>query len=171
MTQPTLASVSDLAALVDHLDGSADQARASVVLKQASGLVRQAAGQPDDPDSTDAWVDGDGNAKPVPVVAWTITLEAAKRGWNNPSGLGSFTIDDYTERPGDAAIAGLELTEAELAALAKLRPSGSTGFGGISVMSTTRDVADPLLDTTWVRVLGEPDDELFPLYPAEGPIR
>lgn len=161
---PALAPVSDLANLVEDFDEAADTARAGLKLRQASALVREAAAQTwmtaDDPPVLDV----------VPEVAWTITLEAAKRGFDNPRGSQSFTIDDFTDRLGDAAVTGVYLTEQETALLGKLRASGTNDFGGLQTFSTTRDIDDALLDTTWVRVAGEPDDQLFPLYPAEGPV-
>lgn len=164
MTLPALAPVSDLANLIEDFDADVDRGRAALRLRQASSLVRLAAGQ-------DFMTDDDPPVlATVPEPAWTITLEAAKRAMENPKGLNSFTIDDYTERPGDAAIAGVYLTEGELAILGLLKPAGATSFGGIGTLTTTRDDLDPLLDTTWARVSGQPDDQLFPLYPADGPL-
>lgn len=157
-----LASVSDLAALVDDLDlaTTADVTRATVRLRQASALVRDAAGQ--------TWLTEDDPPvlALIPEIAWTITLEAAKRGWDNPSAAGSTTIDDFTERD----IGTVMLTEDEVARLGRLRPVNASGLGGLGVISTTRDDFDPFLNTTWIRVEGQDESQQFPLYPSEGPI-
>lgn len=55
----------------------------------------------------------------VPAVYKAVALSAAARAYDNPTGLRSESIDDYsaTRAGSDADLAGLTLTDAELAAL------------------------------------------------------
>jgi hypothetical protein len=154
---PPLASQSDLAALVEDLDSSSDSPRAGVLLRMASALVRQAAGRTFVVEASDPPV----LIADVPEVAWSITLAAAQRAWENPQGTSSTTIsiDDFsqTDRLSDAAVAGVELTD-----LGLLKPTTAGGVGGLGVLSTTRcEPGEFPLDTLWLETTAGGTD-----YPA-----
>lgn len=61
----------------------------------------------------------------VPAVVKAVALSVAARAYDNPTGLRSESIDDYsvTRAGSDADLAGLTLTDAERAALARLAPA------------------------------------------------
>jgi hypothetical protein len=100
----------------------AEDARALLLLRAASGLVRDAAGQ--------TW---DGSGDVVPDTAWSVTLACAARAWENPTAK-----TDQAEGPfrdgWDSGAAGLVLLEHETATLGRLRD----GAGPLSVLSFTR---------------------------------
>lgn len=125
---PPLASVSDLAAWVGE-DISKTDPRAGAVLRAASALVRDAAGQ--------TWLDESGDLldeELIPESAVMITVQAAARSWANPDGYASERLGDYSyQRSGDAE-SGVYLTATERSTLAGLRPSPRR----IGTIATTR---------------------------------
>lgn len=115
MTLAALASTSDLGALLGASIDDSD-ARAVLVLRMASGQVRDAAGL--------TWETGG-----VPEVAWTVTLAAAARGYSNPTGA-----DDLKTGPFAASFsAGVLLTDEERERVAALNPSTPPGLSSVRV--------------------------------------
>lgn len=70
----------------------------------------------------------------VPPVAKAVALSVAGRAYDNPTGLRSESIDDYsaTRAGSDADLAGLTLTEAEVRALSRLADGAYTTSMGRS---------------------------------------
>lgn len=129
MALPPLALVRDLEMRLGLAVGSligAELVRAEAVLADTSALVRSAAGK--------TWVDVQGVLAGVPDVAITVTLAAARRAWENPSGLASESIGAYSYTRGGDASGGVYLTEDERR---DLRSSASRS--GLRTMRTTRD--------------------------------
>lgn len=122
--------------------GSPDGNRAAGALADASALVRAEAGR--------SWTDGDGRLAEVPDEIATVVLKAARREWDNPRGLSSETIADYTWR-GDTSV---YLTDQEIAICRRYRSSGG-GTGGLWSLGMTRGADGP--DTVYVPVEGGGD--------------
>ena len=102
-----------------------DERRAQMCLRLASALVRAEVGR--------SWEPGT-----VPEAAVMVTLYSASRVYENREALSRESIDDYS---GDRVVAeaGAYLTASEKNMLAPLRAARQ--FGGLGVVSTTRDEA------------------------------
>lgn len=132
---PPLATPADLD---KWLGATVDEARATLILDQASGVVRQAASQ--------TWVTTDDPpelATNVPAVAVTITLTVAARMLANPVGATSQTAGPFS-----MGMAAQFLTEDERETLGSFRRNG-----GLWTVSTTRgrlETADVRDDVVFV---------------------
>lgn len=128
---PSLATSNDLG---DWLGATIEQSdvRAGAVLAAASSLVRA--------EAQTTWIDATtGALGEVPDVIVTVVVQAAARGYRNPDGLQSETIDDYTRRLSPAASAGVYLTDDERAIARRFRPNRTSGLWSLS---TTREAVD-----------------------------
>lgn len=155
---PPLASLGELARRVgrpDLVEGTTDGDRAAEALADASALVRAETGRPT------GWTDEAGWLTAVPDELRTVVLKAARREWDNPRGLTSETIADYTWR-GESTV---YLTEAEQVICRRYRPEGR-GTGGLWTLGMTRGAEGP--DTVYVPVAGG-GDPLPYLHPDDVP--
>ena len=127
-------------------DTEDDFRRAETLLSDASALVIDVAG-------TDWTVTAETTPfavtlGTVPVTVVAVVCEAARRAFDNPTGLQSETIGDYTWRGTGAVSAGVYLTPTERRTV--LRAVGRLGVGSMT-MTTYLPVpmADPLLGSYW----------------------
>lgn len=133
-TLPPLASVENLADWIGEAieDGSADAKRAEGVLRVASRLARR--------EANTSWVDGSNVLlESLPGEVTDIVCQAAARSYLNPEHLEQRRIDD-AYAAGKVKEAGVYLTDSEKAVL---REYASSAFGGLGVISTTRDDYPP----------------------------
>lgn len=142
MPLPLLATAEALAGWlgVEFDDDEAEQAE--VVLAHASAAVRNEAGV--------NWVDADGELTELPVGIAELVVRVAARWRDNPTGLRSESTG-----PLRAEFDGLELTEAERAAIARAMRKPTSG---LFVIETTR--SDPETATVFLDV--EPAGEKMP---------
>lgn len=156
---PPLASLPEFSRRVGQVleQGTPDGNRAAGALADASALVRAEAGR--------TWIDATtGDVDLVPAEIETVVLKAARREWENPRGLGSETIADYTWRL-DAGQTSVYLTEQEQAICRRYRSTGGS-TGGLWSLGMTRGAEGP--DTIYVPVAGGGD--LLPfLHPDDVP--
>lgn len=125
----SLASLDDLAELVDGGIPTANQLRAGRNLLHASVVVRHAAGAPG------GWAEDDGDpdfpvAVDVPDALVMITLEAARRRYDNPKGRGSEQLGDYAYTV--AGGGGVYLTDEERNIAAGYNPAGTASNNTIT---------------------------------------
>ncbi|HVM07199.1 MAG TPA: hypothetical protein VM345_01950 [Acidimicrobiales bacterium] len=127
---PALASVEDFTARLGRdLADTTEAARVQALLEDASVLVRQAAGL--------TWVDENGDlVEDVPDVAVMVTLAAARRAFDNPSGVAAKSVDDVSITFSRGS--GLYLLDEEKTLLAGL----GGGRSGLWTISTTRGDGD-----------------------------
>jgi hypothetical protein len=142
MSLPALASPSDLAAFL-NLTIEDDDARAELVLRLASGLVRQAAGQ--------TWVDGGGDLADVPEVAFAVCLQSAARAWVNPTAASQTSTGPFQS----SHSSGVMLTDDEREQLA---PLSGESIGGLSSITMRAGVDPSRIVYGWTGTeLGEDD--------------
>ena len=110
-----------------------DLQRAQDYLRTASTLVRSRAGE--------TWVDAEGNLEAVPDGISQVVVMVAARLWRNPTSDRAGATGPFSTTFG----AGFELTEAEAAMVDDAM--GSTSFGGIGTLSTTRGATETGLVT------------------------
>lgn len=147
---PALARIEDLAVRLGVAGDEIDDARAQAALDDASTLVRAEVNK--------TWV-VDILADPVvllpeaeiPDIVGFVVLAAAKRGYENPSGITQKTAGDvsmtFAARPQSAVY----LTDDERALLnSAVFPSTS----GLHTVATYR--GDLACDTVWIPVVGAP---------------
>ena len=120
MTVPALASPSDLAAFLKVAIDD-DDASAELVLRLASAQVRQAANL--------TWLDDEGDLADVPEVAFTVCLQAAARGWLNPSGATQSSTGPFQA----SFESGVILTSEEREQIAALNPSAVAGLSHVTM--------------------------------------
>lgn len=148
MVTPTpLATVDDLSEwLGEPIAEDEDQKRAEWVLRLASALVREEAGQ--------AWDAADAE---VPEKVRVVTLQAASRAWTNPESWGNEGVDDWRGGGRPISELGLYLTATEKRMLSEFAPRKPSGIG---VLATTRQPA-PRAGSGWVPTEDGPP---FPWY-------
>lgn len=149
MALPPLAATSDLEARLGVTLTGTDVARAEAALTDASALVRSAAGVTWSADGTT--LDAD-----LPDVVIAVTLTAARRAYENPSGLvsESFGSYSYTRNQGERRI-GMYLTDEERKAVR--RAAGQRTFDSLELVRTSG------AGTLWVST----QDALADLVPFE----
>lgn len=128
MALTPLASVEDLSDwLGEPITEALDVKRAGSVLAAASALVRSFVGK--------TWMVLEDLDPALPDEVAIVTTQVAARGYSNPEGWASESIDDW--RGGGRKIdeAGLFLTASERSTLGAHKPSRVSGIG---VMATTR---------------------------------
>lgn len=125
-----LAQLADLQALIPGWIDAEDEARALALLDHASSLVRAHCGK------TFTTTDGSALAADLPAAVVTITLQCARRAFQNPDGVIATTVAGYSERVAEQAAEGLYLSEAERKILD--RAIRGTSSGGLWVQPTTR---------------------------------
>ena len=162
MASPALAEVSDLAARLGVATGDLDTPRAQANLSDASTLVRQVTG-------LTYVVDVDADPLVLDTAAVTdvvemVVLAAAKRAYENPTGVTQKSTGDVSMSFSARAESAVYLTDGELRML-----RASVGRSGLSTISTTR--GDTSVETGYVPIVGttaefpwyDPYDEL--IYP------
>jgi hypothetical protein len=128
------------------LDGTVDEDRAEAVIAAVSSLIRSESGL--------TWED---TAVPADIAA--VAAQVALRVYRNPTGVASETIDGYSARYTDGALAGLYLTPGELRIVRRYRANQR----GLWTLGTTR--GDTLGDTVYVPVEGTTTK--FPWYAGD----
>lgn len=146
---PSLATLDELEVRIGRQD---DAARAEAVLRDASNLARDEAKK--------NWVDDAGAISGVPDVVVTLVLTVARRALENPAGLTSETVGDYTWRR-EGIEPGVYLTEREIRILRRI-----AGKSGLWTQATTR-IAEDECGTGFVE--DQFGCELFPYYALECP--
>lgn len=128
---PALATAEDFAARLGRSLTVDEAVQVAAYLVDASTLVRRAAGV--------SWVDDEeALVDDIPDDAVVITLNAARRAFDNPQGVAQKSVDDVSVSYSRAVSGGIYLTAEEKAIL-----SGLTGGGqGLWTMSTTRGDTD-----------------------------
>jgi hypothetical protein len=120
MSLPALASPSDLAAFLNVAIDD-DDARAALLLRLASSLVRQAAGE--------AWVDSEGDLDNPPDVAVTVCLQSAARAWTNPTAASQSSTGPFQQ----SYESGIILTPEERELVASLSTSAVSGISSLTL--------------------------------------
>jgi hypothetical protein len=127
-------------------DTDEDFRRAETLLYDASALVIEVAGT----DWTVTAVEAPHAVTlgTVPATVIPVVCEAARRAYDNPTGLQSETIGDYTWRGSTGVSAGVYLTAAERRIV--LRAVGKVGVGSATLTSALPAPAtDPLIGSYW----------------------
>lgn len=118
---PALASVAMVAARIGEPIETVDDVKlAESALEYASNLIRFYADQP-------GWT-----AQTAPAVAVSICVEAAHRGYLNPSGFDMERGDMVTFNRADAYVAGVELTRSEISIIRALGRAGNVRSVGLT---------------------------------------
>jgi hypothetical protein len=128
---PALATADDFAARLGRALTEGEAIQVAALLVDASTLVRRAAGL--------SWVDdAEALTDDIPDDVIVITLNAARRAFDNPQGATQKSVDDVSVSYSRASAAGVYLTAEEKSILA-----GLTGGGqGLWTISTTRGDTD-----------------------------
>jgi hypothetical protein len=129
---PALASAEDFADRLGRPLTEAEATQVAALLEDASTLVRLAAGV--------TWVEDDELVDDIPDAAVLVTLNAARRAFDNPQGISQKTVDDVSVSYGRTTQGGLYLTAEEKAILSGL----TGGRQGLWTLSTTRSDFDGL---------------------------
>ena len=151
-----LATIQDYADRYGYGPDSDDDSRITTLLWDASAFVCDVAGTDwtvVDPD------DASVSLGAVPPMVVIVVCEAARRAFENPAGLQSETMGDYTWRAQMTAPAtsGVFLTAAERAIVR--RAVGNLGVGSVDLTNTFPSPAlDPMFWSSW----GIVDEKGFP---------
>jgi len=118
---PALASVAMVAARIGEPIETVDDVKlAEAVLDHASNLIRFYADQP-------GWT-----AQNAPAMAVSICVEAAHRGFLNPSGFDMERGDMVTFNRAEAYVSGAELTKTEITIVKALGRTGNVRSVGLA---------------------------------------
>lgn len=145
-----LATIDDYCSRYGGDSDSDDADSITTLLSDASAFVIDVAGKDwtvIDPD------DDSVSLEDVPAMVVIVVCEAARRAFENPAGLQSETMGDYTWRAQltGASTTGVFLTSAERAIVR--RAAGKFGFGSVTMTSQLpTPVLDPLLGSYWGNV-------------------
>lgn len=156
MALPLLATVAELAARLGiSVPDGAERLRAEAAIRDASTLARAA--------TRTSWVDTEGElVADVPEVVGMVVLTAARRAFENPSGVTQKTAQDVSVSYASRSESAVYLTDAEEELLRGAVPGSRRG---VFTLATTRSTL--ATDTIYVPTNGGPD---FPWYAADDPL-
>lgn len=153
---PPLASVDDLEDRLTSAVADEDETRAVAALIDASALVRSEAGK--------NWVTTDTPpqlAADLPDIIVVVTLAAARRAFENPTGITQKTAGDVSISYASRSNAAVFLTADECQQIRR-----AVGKTGLFTITTTR--GEPCCDTIYVPETGT--DTQFPWYAVDDPL-
>jgi hypothetical protein len=99
----------------------------------------------------------------VPALIVIVVCEAARRAFENPAGLQSETMGDYTWRAGASGGVGVFLTETEKTIVRR-----AAGKFAITSVDMTSPLPAPRLDPLISRYLSSLDEDEFEIPPQPG---